>query len=171
MASTKASNRKFLTLVVLFIVFVSLVVGDLAPKEDEDEDVKPPIDVKKVEEIITTLEPPKAGSNLGFIHAFIASFSVIMVSEIGDKTFFIAAIMSMVIQQLLNVLNQSVIKKFLIFLEISSFDCFCWCNRRSSFDDRAFSGVRDGVYSIYSNTYNPLGFRPFVCGVWTEDVA
>lgn len=34
-------------------------------------------------------------SSLGFIHAFIASFSVIVVSELGDKTFFIAAIMAM----------------------------------------------------------------------------
>lgn len=33
--------------------------------------------------------------NLGFIHAFIASISVIIVSELGDKTFFIAAIMAM----------------------------------------------------------------------------
>ena len=35
------------------------------------------------------------GTNFGFIHAFLASISVIVVSEIGDKTFFIAAIMSM----------------------------------------------------------------------------
>ncbi|XP_062899189.1 transmembrane protein 165 [Mobula hypostoma] len=34
-------------------------------------------------------------TNLGFIHAFIASISVIIVSELGDKTFFIAAIMAM----------------------------------------------------------------------------
>lgn len=33
--------------------------------------------------------------NLGFIHAFVAALSVIIVSEIGDKTFFIAAILSM----------------------------------------------------------------------------
>lgn len=33
--------------------------------------------------------------NLGFIHAFAASLSVIIVSELGDKTFFIAAIMAM----------------------------------------------------------------------------
>lgn len=33
--------------------------------------------------------------DVGFIHAFVASFSVILVSEIGDKTFFIAAIMAM----------------------------------------------------------------------------
>lgn len=30
-----------------------------------------------------------------FVHAFVASFSVIIVSEIGDKTFFVAAIMAM----------------------------------------------------------------------------
>ncbi|CAL8256252.1 unnamed protein product [Merluccius merluccius] len=36
-----------------------------------------------------------AKGNLGFIHAFVASFSVIIVSELGDKTFFIAAIMAM----------------------------------------------------------------------------
>ncbi len=34
-------------------------------------------------------------ANFGFIHAFIASISVIVVSELGDKTFFIAAIMAM----------------------------------------------------------------------------
>ncbi len=34
-------------------------------------------------------------SNFGFLHAFFASISVIVVSEIGDKTFFIAAIMAM----------------------------------------------------------------------------
>lgn len=33
--------------------------------------------------------------SLGFVHAFIASLSVIIVSELGDKTFFIAAIMAM----------------------------------------------------------------------------
>ena len=31
----------------------------------------------------------------GFMHGFLASISVIIVSEIGDKTFFIAAIMAM----------------------------------------------------------------------------
>lgn len=72
--------------------------GDLAPNEEED-DVKPPTDLKKPDDMPTTLEPPK--SNLGFIHAFIASFSVIIVSEIGDKTFFIAAIMSMVSHNLI----------------------------------------------------------------------
>lgn len=99
MANSQTTVNKFLTLVLLTLVFISqfmFVFGDLAPKEDEDEDVKPPTDLKKIDETVTTLEPPKTVSKLGFIHAFIASFSVIMVSEIGDKTFFIAAIMSMV---------------------------------------------------------------------------
>ena len=33
--------------------------------------------------------------SVGFFHAFVASLSVIIVSEIGDKTFFIAAILAM----------------------------------------------------------------------------
>lgn len=40
-------------------------------------------------------EKIKDSANFGFIHAFIASISVIVVSELGDKTFFIAAIMAM----------------------------------------------------------------------------
>ncbi|CAG10967.1 unnamed protein product, partial [Tetraodon nigroviridis] len=51
---------------------------------------------------VSTPQPVNAGSedesgkgNLGFIHAFVASISVIIVSELGDKTFFIAAIMAM----------------------------------------------------------------------------
>lgn len=49
----------------------------------------PPQPVKPVSED----EPGKG--NLGFLHAFVASISVIIVSELGDKTFFIAAIMAM----------------------------------------------------------------------------
>ena len=33
--------------------------------------------------------------DLGFLHAFVASLSMVIVSELGDKTFFIAAIMAM----------------------------------------------------------------------------
>ncbi|XP_033215989.1 transmembrane protein 165 isoform X2 [Belonocnema kinseyi] len=43
----------------------------------------------------TTTSAMEAQGNLGFLHAFIASLSVIVVSELGDKTFFIAAIMAM----------------------------------------------------------------------------
>lgn len=37
----------------------------------------------------------KLFSDITFLHAFLASLSVIVVSELGDKTFFIAAIMAM----------------------------------------------------------------------------
>lgn len=43
---------------------------------------------------VSTEDDTKKG-NLGFIHAFVAALSVIIVSELGDKTFFIAAIMAM----------------------------------------------------------------------------
>lgn len=38
---------------------------------------------------------PSMIKDVSFMHAFVASFSVIIVSELGDKTFFIAAIMAM----------------------------------------------------------------------------
>lgn len=97
MASLHQQINKFLTLVLLVIIFALQIAADLAPNEDEFENPKENAqpDLKKPDEV-TTIETPKTGSNLGFIHAFIASFSVIIVSEIGDKTFFIAAIMSMV---------------------------------------------------------------------------
>ena len=37
----------------------------------------------------------KKEKSLGFFHGFAASVSVIIVSELGDKTFFIAAILAM----------------------------------------------------------------------------
>lgn len=73
---------------------------DSASNEDgkhhlEREDVKANFQVTKSfgQEAVSSKKIEKG--NLGFLHAFIASFSVIIVSEIGDKTFFIAAIMAM----------------------------------------------------------------------------
>lgn len=97
-------KRNFLTfaLLIIFAVFVSNVNCDLAPKEEIDDDAPQEpqlVDLKK-DIALTTSKPSENVSKLGFIHAFIASFSVIIVSEIGDKTFFIAAIMSMVRQDI-----------------------------------------------------------------------
>ena len=50
---------------------------------------KPGADIKD-DDFLQTLQVSQ-----GFIHAFVASISVIIVSELGDKTFFIAAIMAM----------------------------------------------------------------------------
>eukprot|EP00731_Ephydatia_muelleri_P030732 Em0022g246a len=50
---------------------------------------------KKDADVKVGAVPKKDEANLGFTHAFVASISVIIVSEIGDKTFFIAAILAM----------------------------------------------------------------------------
>ncbi|XP_076183678.1 putative divalent cation/proton antiporter TMEM165 [Ptiloglossa arizonensis] len=54
----------------------------------------------KYQFIMTSAKPEgtmasQTADNFGFLHAFIASLSVIVVSELGDKTFFIAVIMAM----------------------------------------------------------------------------
>ena len=38
---------------------------------------------------------PQQVADISFYHGFLASFSVIVVSELGDKTWFIAVIMAM----------------------------------------------------------------------------
>ncbi|KAH9513966.1 hypothetical protein Btru_031859 [Bulinus truncatus] len=52
--------------------------------KDKTENDAGPLYIKKMDK-----------DNLGLTHGFIASISVIVVSELGDKTFFIAAIMAM----------------------------------------------------------------------------
>ena len=110
MAYRITAARDLLTFAVLATVFFSQVlfaIADLAPNEDDDDVRIDPIDLKKPDDSVSTIEPPKP-SNTGFIHAFIASFSVIIVSEIGDKTFFIAAIMSMVSEEEILFINASI---------------------------------------------------------------
>lgn len=90
-------SQKSLDLIQVLTLFslILSVASDLQPKEENDDVVvNSEIKEEKIGSATTTGATP--ASNLGFIHAFIASFSVIIVSEIGDKTFFIACIMSMV---------------------------------------------------------------------------
>ncbi|XP_035680839.1 transmembrane protein 165-like isoform X1 [Branchiostoma floridae] len=112
--------RRLLSLVlsqqVLFVVVllaaIAHVAGEKMPFDTEDhEQDKAVQDIQKREVASTVALSKEAGminaegdsigasytkgANLGFIHAFIASLSVIIVSELGDKTFFIAAIMAM----------------------------------------------------------------------------
>ncbi|KAL5273555.1 TMEM165 family protein [Megaselia abdita] len=87
--------RKYLLILVL------LFGASIAQVEVIDNDLPESLpsvpssnnDVIVTDDVTQALIPPP--NNPGFIHAFIASISVILVSEIGDKTFFIAAIMSM----------------------------------------------------------------------------
>ncbi|EZA49315.1 hypothetical protein DMN91_000921 [Ooceraea biroi] len=69
------------------IFYLSVVAGEIEPRYDE-----------KLHIATSTKSPDSASEKsdrLGFLHAVVASLSVIVVSELGDKTFFIAAIMAM----------------------------------------------------------------------------
>lgn len=71
---------------LLTLAWICIIHAEVAPKEEEEKEATmKPLDTAS----------PATVESLGFIHAFVASISVILVSEIGDKTFFIAAIMAM----------------------------------------------------------------------------
>ena len=61
---------------------------------DKEKEEKTNQQQKEKEEKLDKAQGKKQTS-LGFFHAFAASVSVIIVSELGDKTFFIAAILAM----------------------------------------------------------------------------
>jgi putative Ca2+/H+ antiporter (TMEM165/GDT1 family) len=78
----------FACVLLTFIVF-----SNGAEEANTENIVPPPPSISnKIDESGTL--PSNAG-NFGFYHAFVASLSVIIVSELGDKTWFIAAIMAM----------------------------------------------------------------------------
>ncbi|CAK9814856.1 Transmembrane protein 165 [Anthophora quadrimaculata] len=91
MAVNKVSTSQyFLCIYVINCFLLYVVLGESEPVYDG-----------RFQMIMTSTKPEGVISpqlpkdNLGFLHAFIASLSVIIVSELGDKTFFIAAIMAM----------------------------------------------------------------------------
>nr|XP_003221623.2 PREDICTED: transmembrane protein 165 [Anolis carolinensis] len=72
------------------------------PQQEPQQAAAQGLEVARAEKVPTPVAPVHPVSedstektNLGFIHAFVAAISVIIVSELGDKTFFIAAIMAM----------------------------------------------------------------------------
>ncbi|XP_025194487.1 transmembrane protein 165 isoform X2 [Melanaphis sacchari] len=80
---------------VLFVVLIAATTSSSLPV-DENDDLLPTMvpdigDALNSEQ--TTKHTPTV--SLGLVHAFVASLSMIIVSELGDKTFFIAAIMAM----------------------------------------------------------------------------
>ncbi|XP_034560883.1 transmembrane protein 165 [Notolabrus celidotus] len=81
------------------LVAVLLLTVGVAAAPEEDKAAHEQLPAEKattphpVGPAVAENDPSKG--NLGFIHAFVASISVIIVSELGDKTFFIAAIMAM----------------------------------------------------------------------------
>jgi hypothetical protein len=65
------------------------------PHEQKNEVETISKDSNTVEQVASDNGSPTNTLQFGFVHAFVASLSVIIVSEIGDKTFFIAAILAM----------------------------------------------------------------------------
>lgn len=80
---------------VLFVVLIATATTNSLPV-DESDDVLPTM-VPDISDTLTSEQTTKNTPtvSLGLVHAFVASLSVIIVSELGDKTFFIAAIMAM----------------------------------------------------------------------------
>jgi len=79
---------------ILSFLFIVSVKSELEPEVERDskEDSKSSSEKTKAEKLADK------GSDISdddFLHGFLAALSVIIVSELGDKTFFIAAILSM----------------------------------------------------------------------------
>jgi len=96
----RADGRRVIGVLVPLLAAVVLLSAGVAsaipeehkalPEQSQQEKVPSPHPIGPV---VSEDDPGKA--NMGFIHAFVAAISVIIVSELGDKTFFIAAIMAM----------------------------------------------------------------------------
>lgn len=99
-------TRRLVTLVLIVSIAILSSRAGVVSGENAEEVVKamtelltgdqqqqPKQSKSESEQVDQSLSAPKTSFN--FIHAFFASLSVIVVSEIGDKTFFIAAIMAM----------------------------------------------------------------------------
>lgn len=82
----------------ILVVCSVLLLGQVLCEELPESIVKYEIKLKAETDLVSKADPtpPKeAAKEPNFLHGFVSSLSVIVVSEIGDKTFFIAAIMAM----------------------------------------------------------------------------
>ncbi|KAF7667688.1 hypothetical protein LDENG_00052770 [Lucifuga dentata] len=92
------AHRNVMCVLCPLVAVLLLSVGVSAiPEEHKHVQEQPPQEKAVSPHAIGSVvsEDDSGKGNLGFIHAFVASLSVIIVSELGDKTFFIAAIMAM----------------------------------------------------------------------------
>ncbi|KAG9331896.1 hypothetical protein JZ751_016634 [Albula glossodonta] len=83
-----------LVLVVLYWDVAAAIQEEHKPEPEQPPQEKAPT-VRALGPGAVPVQGDAGKGNLGFIHAFLAAISVIIVSELGDKTFFIAAIMAM----------------------------------------------------------------------------
>jgi len=75
----------------LAFVFLNQLTKNEKPEEKEESENLENLEISEISEDSNQI----LYRHFKFIHAFLASLSVILVSELGDKTFFIAAIMAM----------------------------------------------------------------------------
>ncbi|KAE9556077.1 hypothetical protein FO519_000711 [Halicephalobus sp. NKZ332] len=75
---------------VLFCFFLTTLADETVPQIPPRE-----LEVDQGGNLVLKPESSASTLDISFYHAFIASLSVIIVSELGDKTWFIAAIMAM----------------------------------------------------------------------------
>ncbi|XP_033097376.1 transmembrane protein 165-like [Anneissia japonica] len=92
-------NLHFCLLALIGILHVAYLQAELVPQEPAEpqkvENGGDNIEFQDEDRKDETKKTSITASGLGFVHGFLASLSVIIVSELGDKTFFIAAIMAM----------------------------------------------------------------------------
>lgn len=91
-------QNSHIVLVCLFSAYLLISLASGKPEPELESEEKPKDSFESVVSESAAEQLAKKGTNLGddvFIHGFLAALSVIIVSELGDKTFFIAAIMSM----------------------------------------------------------------------------
>ena len=99
------SSAIWLCLVIISIIFNEYSNAEIAPVDPEVEkhnvetNDRSKLEIHDTGEHDTQTKNEPSNSYMGasgsFVHGFIATLSVIVVSELGDKTFFIAAIMAM----------------------------------------------------------------------------
>ena len=99
------SSAIWLCLVIIAIIFNGYSYAEIAPVDPEVEkhnvetNDRSKLEIHDTGELDTKTKNEPSNSYMGasgsFVHGFIATLSVIVVSELGDKTFFIAAIMAM----------------------------------------------------------------------------
>ncbi|XP_071950700.1 putative divalent cation/proton antiporter TMEM165 isoform X2 [Antedon mediterranea] len=82
-------------LALVGLLNIACLYAELAPQEPEEVNNVVNKEDKIENDDKNEIKKTSVTSSLGFVHGFLASLSVIIVSELGDKTFFIAAIMAM----------------------------------------------------------------------------
>lgn len=93
-------KNRFYELLLVVVLLTHLICLHVQGSELSNFDKSEETLNTKTDTVFQTQSPHRTDDssknvNYGFIHAFVASISVIIVSELGDKTFFIAAIMAM----------------------------------------------------------------------------